>query len=89
MSRSWVKHWAEFFRQERIRQGISQLDLADMVGVHRSQVTNWENHRRQPEAGNFAAWAAALGCVVEVHVKEEDELLEIIVKEDGDGRAAD
>lgn len=46
----------------RAKLGISQTELADLVGVHRTWVAQVEMGKRLPSARNLARLAGALGC---------------------------
>jgi transcriptional regulator with XRE-family HTH domain len=44
----------------RERAGITQTDLARVLGVDRATVSRWESGDRQPEAAFLPAYLAAL-----------------------------
>ncbi|WP_158657677.1 helix-turn-helix domain-containing protein [Blastococcus saxobsidens] len=50
-----------------IRQaaGVSQIRLAQELGVHRMTVARWENGSRQPREGQRQAYAALLEALRE------------------------
>lgn len=48
-------------RTERRRVGLSQVVLADVIGVHRTTVGNTEAGRFDPRLTTFVAQANALG----------------------------
>src|SRR5208282_5040225 len=45
---------------ERLAQGLSQNDLAQIVGCAGTQISEWENRRHELGATKLAAWANAL-----------------------------
>lgn len=48
-------------REERIRQGLTQAELAEAVGVNTSSLKAWERTYQQPGLSKAQAWAHALG----------------------------
>lgn len=53
----------EQIRGARERRHLTQQQLADVLGVDRKTVDNWENHRTSPRnrMGALVAWAPELG----------------------------
>jgi transcriptional regulator with XRE-family HTH domain len=53
----------EQVRAARERRHLTQQQLADLLGVDRKTVDNWENHRTSPRnrMGALVAWAPELG----------------------------
>lgn len=47
--------------------GLTQPDVAEALGVHRIQVTRWENGHTEPRAPHRAAYARLLGKLAEAH----------------------
>lgn len=45
----------------RIKAGIEQEDMAEILGVSASTVSNWENGRTAPKAAFINAWAQVTG----------------------------
>lgn len=45
-----------------MRSGLSQLELADQIGVARSTLTLWESGKRTPEFGSISAIAQLTQC---------------------------
>lgn len=58
-----------FIAQRRIALGITQEQLAEIVGVKRMQIYLWENGKNSPRAAHLVKLAAALNCSI-------DELLQ-------------
>ena len=56
----------------RLRKGLSQHELADLVGVSHVTIYRWENGDRVPNATNLANLANAL-CVSVNHFYLKDE----------------
>ncbi len=52
---------AETRRLARQRSGLTQADLARLLGVSRPALTRWENGSRLPRGKNRAAYARVLG----------------------------
>ena len=48
----------------RIAKGLDQKQLADMVGISKSSISEWENCKRAPRMGTLRKIAAALGVDV-------------------------
>ena len=56
----------------RKKAGLSQTDLADLVGVSRQSVSKWETGESSPEAGNLLPVAKALNVTVDWLLSEDD-----------------
>ena len=46
----------------RIKRGITQAQLADLVGVHKNMVYGWEAGKFKPRGENLLKLADALDC---------------------------
>ena len=55
----------ELIRSLRIRQGLTQLQLADIIGVSDKAVSKWERGNGAPDIATLPALAAALGSDTE------------------------
>lgn len=55
--------FAENLTRERARRGITQVQLAEWLGVKQAQISSWERGRRLPEADSIERIAAALSRV--------------------------
>lgn len=53
-------------RELRLRAGLSQGELAEIIGTTRPAVTSWENGWTKPTDDNFNALAEALGVSHEI-----------------------
>ena len=62
----------------RERAGVTQAQLATVVGIDRTAISKWESGETLPRADKLPAIAAALGCTV-------DELLTSEESEEKDG----
>ena len=51
-------------RKIRLKQGISQLELANRLGIDRSTVAKWESGRINPRVSMLYEIAKALNCKV-------------------------
>lgn len=49
----------------RVRNGLSQADLASQLGVAQNSVSQWESGKRSPTLKKLARIASILGCPVE------------------------
>ena len=59
----------------RKKAGMSQLDLADAMGVSRQSVSKWETGEANPEIGKLKMLANTLNCSVDWLLSESDEPL--------------
>ncbi len=53
---------SEALRAARRRAGLSQAELADLLGVRQSSVSQWERGSTRPSTVHLLALAAALKC---------------------------
>lgn len=51
-------------QSERIRQGLTQLQLADRLGVHAPSLSAWEHGAVVPSFPSVLRWCEALGVEV-------------------------
>lgn len=49
-------------RSARRRAGLSQVELADLLGVRQSSVSQWERGATKPSTTHLLNLAARLGC---------------------------
>ena len=59
----------------RKKAGMSQIDLADAMGVSRQSVSKWETGEANPEIGKLTMLANTLNCSVDWLLSEADEPL--------------
>ena len=52
-------------RKSRLLAGLEQADLADMIGVSRNSISNYENGKTELSATTFVRWAAATGVTLD------------------------
>ncbi|WP_130506913.1 helix-turn-helix domain-containing protein [Microterricola gilva] len=52
-------------RKSRLLAGMEQADLAELIGVSRNSVSNYENGKTELSATTFVRWAAATGVSLE------------------------
>ena len=45
--------FGKHFRQCRIEIGLSQKDVAEKLGIHQSNISDWENDISRPEYENL------------------------------------
>lgn len=60
----------EKLKQTRVDAGVSQVELAERIGVYQKDISRWENGERTPSVEAFAKICRALNA-------SADELLEI------------
>ena len=60
------RSFGETLRNERIRKGLSQQQLADKVNVERSTIAGWETNRRMPDFAMLKILSDVLGIAPEV-----------------------
>ena len=68
--------------QARKKAGMSQIDLADAMGVSRQSVSKWETGEANPEISKLTQLARTLGVSVDWLLSEEEEPFEGIPAED-------
>jgi transcriptional regulator with XRE-family HTH domain len=66
----------ERIRRARVSRGMTQAELAALVGVTRSAVAQWETGRAGQVTGNLARIADALGLPVDRLIGREPEATE-------------
>src|SRR5437588_4830596 len=65
--------FAELLRQFRVREGMSQQQLADNLGMHRNTIGAWERGDYLPETSELISKIAE---VLLLNAKDEELLLE-------------
>lgn len=59
-------------KKKRIDAGLSQAELASMLGTVQSAVSAWESGEKMPRASQLPALAKALSCSIdELYTGEE------------------
>lgn len=61
-------------KQERIRQGMTQGQMAAIIGRTQSQIARWERHENVPRIDTFVAMADALNMNVQWAPMESRQL---------------
>lgn len=64
-----LNRFAGNLRQERLMAGLSQETLAELAGIHRTEVSLLEREKREPRMATLIALAGALDVSVGVLVK--------------------
>lgn len=67
-----MKTFAEILRETRIKRGIKQYQLADMVGVGNNTIWNYERGESVPNLYTAADIAKALGVSIDYLVYGEE-----------------
>jgi transcriptional regulator with XRE-family HTH domain len=62
----------EFILMARRRAGLSQRQLADLVGCRQATIARWEHGDRRPSFGDVQAAVAACSLDLDVHLTRED-----------------
>lgn len=60
-------------RDLRIKAGLTQQQLADVVGVDRVAVARWESGAALPRASKLPMIAETLNCTIDDLFKEEQD----------------
>ena len=60
-------------KSQRKNRRLSQKQLADMLGVHQTAVSQWENGTTQPCASRIPKLLKALDCKIEDIYREEEK----------------
>jgi transcriptional regulator with XRE-family HTH domain len=58
----------------RDKAGLSQLELAELVGVDKSAVSHWENKFSRPDLSRLSLVARALGVTVAELIRGEGKV---------------
>jgi transcriptional regulator with XRE-family HTH domain len=72
MQKHFKKRFGEVVRHHRQRLGISQEELADRSGLHRTYISEIERGLKSPSLKALLAIASALGCLPHILVKESE-----------------
>ena len=62
---STMKGLGETIKALRVEKGLTQPQLAAMIGVSNGMISIWENNVNEPKASNLKALAAALDVSVD------------------------
>ena len=54
----------------RIERGITQAQLAAMIGVHKNRICDWEKGKFMPRGVNLMKLSEALDCSMEVLIQK-------------------
>ena len=52
-------------KAERVRNGYTIRDVAELIKVHPNAISRWENGDSEPTAGNLIALSHLYGCTPE------------------------
>lgn len=66
-----MKGLGETIKELRIERGLTQPQLAEMVGVSKGMISVWENNINEPKASYLKALATALEVSVDLLLSEE------------------
>lgn len=59
-------------KQARLKAGITQVELANRLGVKQSAVANWETGINHPKAVHLLAMAKILKCKIDNLLKDNE-----------------
>lgn len=65
---------AERLRNLRKLAGLTQTELARRTGIHRTLIARYESGLTIPSATKIVRIAAAIGCMVEDLIRENDTI---------------
>ena len=60
------------FKTYRIRAGLTQQDVANIIGVSQVSVWQWENGKCLPRADKLAAIAKLFHCSIDVLIRKKE-----------------
>ena len=60
-------------KEERERAGLSQDQMADVLGVHKNTVSGWEKGNFEPTSKNVVQLATLFGCSADYLLGVSDE----------------
>ncbi|MFH7028646.1 MAG: helix-turn-helix domain-containing protein [Heteroscytonema crispum UTEX LB 1556] len=72
---AFQKRFGEVVRRHRQMLSISQEELADRCGLHRTYISEIERGRKSASLKALLAIASSLGCPPHVLIKEAEDLL--------------
>lgn len=67
-----MKGLGETIRTLRLEKGLTQPQLAQLVGVSKGMISIWENNINEPKASYLKALAVALDVTVDILLGNED-----------------
>lgn len=68
-----METWLQQIIEARKRRGLSVIDVAATLGVHRAAVHRWEKGERFPDLDMLRRWGMAVGVQVDLTVTGETE----------------
>ena len=60
-------------KTRRIKAGLSQIALADLLGVNQTAISQWETGYSLPSADKLPRLAQALGCSIDALFEEAED----------------
>jgi len=77
------KHLVARFVEERERRGLSQAQVAELVGVSVTHLSRLENKHQSPGLDTALRWAHAVGLALEVVMLPENAVRMLYAKRGG------
>ena len=63
-------------KEFRVKSGMDQSELADMLKVSQTTISMWENNKTVPRTKNLLKIATALNCTIDELLAEKNDKLE-------------
>lgn len=64
--------WTHVLKQERVSRGMTQADVAAILGCPRATVSHWELNKWRPDTGSWIPWSRVFGMEIALLESEED-----------------
>lgn len=72
---------AEKIKSRRINKNLTQQELADLLNVSRSTVSNWETNRNYPDLETLVKISDLLDISLDILLREEEKMVKDITNE--------
>jgi transcriptional regulator with XRE-family HTH domain len=68
----YIPTWYDVLRKEREKQGRTQNEVADLLGITPMGLSHFELGRREPKLSFLDKWAQILGHEVYIEIKSSN-----------------